>query len=132
MLVEHGAADGGLDDAAGALVSLVWPLDEFMAKRGLVPAQINDRRRYARMYYRCAAQLLLDGNLPAFPREGHAIKTYSCDISRSGVAFLADRELYPLETVRLQIDPLGEKRLCVVRCRRLGPQCFEVGGRFAK
>jgi hypothetical protein len=131
MLVEHGAADAELNNDIGALVSLLWPLDEFLAKRGLVPSQINDRRRYARMYYRRPSQLALDGNLPAFPRDDLVLKTYSCDISRSGVAFLSDRELYPNETVRLVIDPLGEKRLCVVRCRRLGPRCFEVGSRFS-
>ena len=130
MLVERSSADGELDDDAGALVSLLWPLDEFMAKQGLVPAHINDRRHFARMYYRRASRLKFDGNLPAFPRDGQSVKTYSCDISRGGVAFLSDRELYPQENVRLDVEPLGEKKLCVVRCRRLGPQCFEIGGQF--
>ena len=54
---------------------------------------------------------------------------YSVDISTTGIRFLHDTELYPGESVTLWTS--AQRLTCtVVRCRRLNPCCYEVGGTF--
>lgn len=118
-----------LSDLANVL--LPWPLDEFMAKQGVVPSRSADRRRFARIYYRHRAMLRLSQTLPAFPRATEMVLAFSCDVSRSGVCFLSDRELYPREVVEVSILRLGKRQLQVMRCRRLSDRCYEVGASFA-
>ena len=129
MLVEHGLPK--LNDlATPTRVLPPWPLDEFLSRKGLVLAHCDDRRRYARLYYRQPAILHLRTSLPAFVRPCEQIMTFSCDLSRGGAAFLSSCELYPHERVGLQIAELGGRQLRVVRCRRLAVGCYEIGAAF--
>jgi hypothetical protein len=103
---------------------------EFFSKEGFAPCRADDRRRFARMYYRAAAVVRFCGELPAFPRGAGDITAYLSDLSRSGMSFLCDRELYPCEKLEFSLDRIGTKRLVVKRCRRLPSGVFEVGCEF--
>jgi len=113
-------------------VHLPWPLDRFLAKQGHPVPCKDDRRRFARLYYRRPLVLELDTSLQAFIRPHERIDTYSCDLSRDGMAFLSPCELYPRETVTLAFSASDRATWMVVRCRRLGPECFEVGARASE
>jgi len=131
MLVEHDLSQYDVNGlAARSRVLPPWPLDEFLSKKGLVLSQCDDRRRYARLYYRQHATLLLETSLPAFVRPSERIHTFSCDLSRGGVAFLSRCELFPKERVTLRIAEIGNRQLQVVRCRRLATACYEIGATF--
>lgn len=131
MLVEPGLREDKLNDCPLPIQVLPpWPLDEFLSKQGVVLSRNDDRRRYARLYYRKPASLALTTSLPAFVRPDQEVSTYSCDLSRSGIAFLSACELYPREIVMLQVTELGWRQLRVVRCRRLASRCFEIGAEF--
>ncbi|MDX1962884.1 MAG: PilZ domain-containing protein [Pirellulales bacterium] len=107
-----------------------WPLDEFLSKQGITVSKYDDRRQYARLYFRQPVTLEVTGGLPSIPRENDSIPTYCCDISRGGIAFLSPIELYPRETAILWLGNLGKKNVRIARCRRLAANCYEVGGTF--
>jgi hypothetical protein len=104
--------------------------DEFFMKQGYVPCQVNDRRRFARLFYRVETDLRPLGNLPAFPREPAWSTVYLSDLSRSGAGFISPAEFYPGEQVELQFSALGTKCLVVKRCRKSPEGCFEIGCEF--
>jgi hypothetical protein len=111
-------------------VQLPWPIDEFLAKAGPQPAVIENRRRFARIYYRTTAALLIKTSLPAVPRPKSVISVFVADIARGGIGLLVDRVFYPEERLTLNIPTLGLKQIVVRRCRRLGDRCFELGAEF--
>jgi hypothetical protein len=107
------------------------PIEAFFAKQGAVPSRFDERRGFARRYYRRPAILTLRQTLPAFERPGEQTLVYLCDISRSGVGFLCDRELYPEEVVDVSLPVIGARQVKVRRCRRLAMDCYVVGSVFA-
>lgn len=49
------------------------------------------------------------------------------DLSRTGIAILYHEQLYPNETLKIQL--WGKTiEFKVIRCRRLGDSCYEIGG----
>lgn len=129
MLVEHRSQQAVNAGNSPVQVLPPWPLDGFLARHGMLLARDDDRRHFARLYYRRPACFELTTTLPAFVRRCESINTYSCDISREGIAFLSPYELYPREVIALKIDGLSWKQLVVVRCRRLAKCCFEIGAK---
>jgi hypothetical protein len=113
-------------------VVVPWPLDEFLSKKGLVATRDTDRRRFARLYYRMPISLCISQSLPAFPRKNKLMNTYSCDISRTGIGFLCDRELFPRETIYVKLPKVGKRKVRVMRCRRVCKNCFEIGAQFVE
>jgi hypothetical protein len=111
-------------------VRLPWPIDEFLKKSGHVPAVLENRRRFARIYYRTAAALLIKTSLPAISRPTGVRSIYVTDIGRGGIGLLVDQVYYPEERLTLNIPNLGLKQIVVRRCRRLGELCYEVGAEF--
>jgi hypothetical protein len=111
-------------------VVMPWPLDDFLSKQGIVQARDADRRRFARLYYRTPVKLHISQSLPAIKRKSKLVNTYSCDISREGVGFLCDRELYPKELIQITLNKVGDRQVQVMRCRKLSKYCFEIGGKF--
>ncbi|MCA9131992.1 MAG: hypothetical protein KDA45_02510, partial [Planctomycetales bacterium] len=51
------------------------------------------------------------------------------DLSRSGIGILYHQQLYPEEQFQVRFQGRLLHAL-VVRCRRLGPLCYETGGRI--
>ncbi len=50
------------------------------------------------------------------------------DLSRTGIGIYFHEQLFPLEKIQVELQ---HRRLTaiVVRCRYLGPKCFEIGGK---
>lgn len=53
------------------------------------------------------------------------------DLSKSGVGILTSCQWFPEEIGKLQFA-IGDMVVKVMRVRRLGPRCFEVGGRILR
>jgi len=117
--------------SSGGGVQLPWPIDEFLSKSGHVPAVLENRRRFARIYYRTPAALLIKTSLPAISRPTAAAPIYVTDIARGGIGLLVDQVFYPEERLTLHIPKLGLKQVLVRRCRRLGERCYELGAEFS-
>lgn len=128
------------DHGAGDLESLVaeWECgvelpchaDEFFSKCGPMPTFGDERRRYQRFYYRYKALLKLSGSLPAFPRPSQIKAVYTRDVSRDGVGFLFDEQIYPTERCLLILPNRLKRSLSVTYCRRLSMKCYEIGATF--
>ena len=109
-------------EATAAKVELPDSLrSAYFGAQGPVPLYHDNRRSFHRYYMRGKAVL---------KRGAMMIGTYTKDVSRQGVAFLSPVPLLPKERVKLCI-PTAELNLEVSRCRRLNPNCFECGARFA-
>jgi len=112
------------------LVRLPPNWSDFFEKTGPVPGALAERRRFPRINLRTKAVLQYRQTFPSLPRPALLYAVYTKDISRSGVDFLHGEQVYPLEQMVL-ILPDGKPRLIqVVRCRRIGPNCFEIGAQF--
>jgi hypothetical protein len=93
---------------------------DFFALHGQTAEANSNQRAYHRYFMRSKAILKKGDRL---------IGTYTRDVSRQGVGFLAPVQLFPKERVRLRL-PVTELSLEVTRCRRIGKDCFECGAKF--
>lgn len=94
---------------------------EFFGAQGPEPVFHSNKRCYHRYFMRGKAVL----------KRGKAmIGTYTKDVSRQGVAFFSPVALLPKERVKLRLVT-AELSLEVTRCKRLDPNCFECGAKFA-
>jgi len=101
-------------------------------QRSLVQVVDNNqnRRRYPRQTCRANAAMRPRKTLPPIRRNETWSRILLQNISRCGVGFLHSEQLYPEEEAII-VFPNGSQRILrVMRCRRLGPKCFEVGGEF--
>jgi hypothetical protein len=121
--VDHGQKlMNDLWEATAAKVELPDALrPSYFGAQGPEPVFHDNRRSYHRYYMRGKAVL---------KRGTSMIGTYTKDVSRQGVAFLSPVALLPKERVKLRVTT-AELSLEVTRCRRLEPQCFECGAKFA-
>jgi hypothetical protein len=90
----------------------------------------NDQRRFRRQPVFCAAALQHVTTIKALPRAVEWHKVVLLNVGRGGVGFLHSRQLYPSERLQLIFPDLRPRYIEVVRCRKLGSQCFEVGAQF--
>ncbi len=102
----------------------------FFDKRGAVPAQLDDQRRFPRFYFRTTAGLTYVASLPNLERPTGSFRVFVKDISRGSAAFLHGEQLFPRERVKLLLIDGVERLLEVTRCRRIQANCFEVGAQF--
>jgi hypothetical protein len=93
----------------------------FFAARGPESVYHDNKRTYHRYFMRGKAVL---------KRGQTMIGSYTKDVSRQGVAFFSPVPLLPKERVKLRV-PAAELSLEVTRCRRIEPNCFECGAKFA-
>ena len=93
----------------------------FFGAHGVAPVFPENKRSYHRYFMRGKAVL---------KRGTFLIGTYTKDVSRQGVAFFSPVPLLPKERVKLRV-PAAELSLEVTRCRRVEPNCFECGAKFA-
>jgi len=109
-------------DATTTKVELSDSLKQkFFQAQGPGPVHHDNKRSYHRYHMRGKAVL---------KRGQSMIGTYTKDVSRQGVAFLSPVPLLPKERVKLRV-PAAELSLEVTRYRRLEPNCFECGAKFA-
>lgn len=93
---------------------------DFYAAHGPAHGHNENQRAYHRYFMRGKAIL---------KREKSIVGGYTKDVSRQGVGFLSPVQLMPKERVKLRL-PVVELGLEVTRCRRIGKDCFECGGKF--
>jgi hypothetical protein len=103
---------------------------QLLERAGVVPSFDGDVRRFPRCYAVGRAELRCYQGLPAFsrPQERHAIMMI--DLSRGGIGFLHSEQLFPGERAVVALAGGKEVHVEVQWCRRLGEQCYQVGGRF--
>lgn len=113
--------------------TITLPEDQhrFFEESGPAPTVPDDVRRGGRIRVRTRGLAIPDSWLPALPRRLEGIGIYTSDFSRTGFGFVADRQFFPTETVRILL-PTFWMRVNVVRARRLGPRCFENGAELAQ
>ena len=93
----------------------------FFGAQGPEPLFHDNKRSYHRFYMRGKAVL---------KRGKTMFGTYTKDVSRQGVAFYSPVPLLPKERVKLRLAT-AELTLEVTRCRRVEPNFYECGGKFA-
>ena len=99
-------------------VQLSESWEEFVEPRGPMAAHMDDKRRFPRYYLRGRAVL---------EHEGTYLAIYTKDLSRGGLAFYCERQLFPCKQVRVWLadGPLGLVK--IARCRRIQERCYECG-----
>ena len=97
---------------------------------GYLVGDHQDRRRYPRKACHIHAAMRVRKTLPTVRREVAWTRILLLNISRCGAGFLHSEQLFPDEEAVI-VFPNGSQRIIkVMRCRRLGPKCFEVGSEF--
>ncbi len=91
---------------------------------------LDDMRHYTRYKYRTRALLSVGASLPAVMRATNQSVVFTKDVSREGIAFYTDSQLFPRERMRIWLPGQTTQTIRVARCRKLHHGCFEVGARF--
>lgn len=112
-------------------VVLPEELQRFYAERGYLAAMPHEDRSHARLNVRSQGFIRFSSSEPILNCE--IISSDTCqgtilvkDISKTGIAILYHRQIFPCE--RLEIFLHGRAiEATAVRCRRIGPQCYETG-----
>jgi hypothetical protein len=102
----------------------------FFDVAGPVASQLEDARGVPRYYCRSYAALKTRATLPALKREERVARVCIKDVSRFGVSFLNDVQLFPSERVQLITLDGVLREFAVVRCRKIRDGCYEVGARL--
>ncbi len=99
-------------------------LASFFDESGFASPSPHERRRYARLKIRKCVDIDFLGVGGKPPR--HSGKALTSDLSKEGVGILYHEQVFPEERFKIRI---GEQIITalVMRCRKLGPNCYEVG-----
>jgi hypothetical protein len=108
------------------LVVLPPGLEGFFDELGYAPSNPFDERRAPRLRLRCPALLEVTQTLPAARRETGLAHVLVADVSRCGIGLLHHEQLWPEERISIWL-PSHHLQATVVRCRRRGPSCYEIG-----
>jgi hypothetical protein len=106
------------------VVPVEW--NDFFARRGPLTSLGDEYRRFVRQHFPSRALLELTTSIAAIPRANARHVVLMKDISRQGVSFLHDTQLFPGERVELTL-PTGQIAYSVVRCLRHNHRCYEIG-----
>jgi len=111
------------------LVRLPEELKGYREEQGFIPSNIFENRTTARLRVRCESRFGIISSPPFVFRTESQFQVLMKDLSKYGIGIITHQQLYPLETFWVEL--LGKQiRASVVRCRKLGEKCFEVGGRI--
>jgi len=105
--------------------------DKFFKEAGICTSVAGDERSNVRMRIRTHAALHYETALPSVPRGAETVGVYIGDFSRRGCGLISPVQMYPEEIVRVVLATFWI-RLKVVRARRIGPSCYEVGGELTQ
>ncbi len=119
---------------AGLEVILPEDLKAFFYETGYLPTTAEEARCNARLRVRGVGDLLLTHTPPVLrdglsKRTKRTGKTLIKDLSRSGIGILYHEQIFPEELFQIRFQGRLINSIAV-RCRRLGVQCYEVGGRI--
>jgi hypothetical protein len=118
----------------GLGVMLPEDLKDFFRETGYAPSTPAESRCNARLRVRSVGEMHLL-TTPTALRALTASRTLQSgkilvkDLSRSGIAILYHEQLFPEEKIRICFQG-RQFEAVVVRCRRLGEKCYEIGGRI--
>lgn len=116
-------------------VRLPQEMQTFFCESGYLPTTSQEFRGNARLRVRSKAVLSVTSVLPVL-RESKLAKFVPGeilikDLSRSGIGFLYHRELYPTQRIKVHFQGRVIEST-IVRCRRVGELCYEIGGRVSE
>ena len=133
MLAGIGPKQAVAGDCEPLQVMLPEHMQSFFNESGYQPTTASEFRGNARLNVRaevCVKFTETPAMLKAIP--GQDIDTgigLLKDLSKTGIGLLYHRQLFPCQ--KLEVDFQGRRlHAVVVRCRRLGEKCYEVGGRI--
>lgn len=108
------------------LVQLPPHMANFFAEVGYIPAAWADTRTNARVRVRCEATITIHFESVFAKRAKHRARVLVKDLSRSGISILSHQQMWPNESFSVE---LYKRKLeaRVVRCQRLGKNCYDVG-----
>jgi hypothetical protein len=98
----------------------------FFTEVGYMPSTYVEKRAHPRMRVRCEAVITILFAPPFVHRSFTSARVLVKDLSRGGVSILSHQQMWPTETFVIE---LHKRKLSarVVRCRKLGDCCYEVG-----
>lgn len=107
-------------------VKLPADMRDFFNEAGYVSTVLNEQRTSARLRVRCEAVIHSTYTPPFMNRVEKRARVLVKDLSKCGIGILHHQQMFPTERFCIE---LHERRLhvTVVRCRKLGDSCFEVG-----
>jgi hypothetical protein len=118
---------GRLIAAAAKEIQLPKGREDFFQQSGPAPHYGGDQRTAARTNVRTTGLMIVERCLPARESMPKPSLIYTKDFSKNGFGFVAAREYYPGEVVRVLVATFW-MRIRLRRCYRIGPNCFECGG----
>ena len=108
------------------LVELPPELANFFDEGGYVSTTIFEQRSNARLRVRTISSLRILYTMPFSKRTCLRSRALIKDLSKKGIGILLHEQLWPGE--RFCVELLGRLIIAeVVRCRKLGHRCFEIG-----
>jgi len=96
-------------------------MKDFFDQHGAMPSRPGCRRAYSRFYLRGKAILR---------RGDEYFGVFTADASRQGIRFLSPVDLELRQRYRIRLPKTKEFQIEIVRCNRLGEQCFDCGAQF--
>ena len=95
--------------------------EDFFSARGELTECTTSRRAHERHFLRS----------PAIIKCGHQTHAvYLKDVSRTGIGLLSPVQLFPRQQFLMLLTEQIRYRLQTIRCRRVGPKCYECGTVF--
>lgn len=110
-------------------VQLPPSLANFFSEGGFTDTTHFETRKHSRLRCRCEADLSIDWSPPMLERSDCEMRVLVKDVSKSGIGLLVHEQLWPEE--RVTIAFMGRRAVAtIVRCRRLGKDCYECGAKL--
>jgi len=122
---------GSLIQSLEVTIQLPAEMSEFFKESGPIASCINERRKSVRTRVRTTGVLVPRRWLPACPRRPEPQHIYTKDFSKTGFGCLSSTQFYPGEIVRVLLATFWIE-VEIRRCRRLGTDCFELGGELVQ
>jgi PilZ domain len=101
-------------------------MSSFFRPAEYLPSAPNEARQYQRLIVRCRAAMVIESSPAEFDRGEYRTEVLIQDISQSGIAFLWHERMHAGEIVFLRFQG-RQIRAEIVRCKELGPRCFDCG-----
>jgi hypothetical protein len=115
-----------------ALASTIWSIQlparlaDFFSVRGDSQSIVHEERKHLRIRARAKCVGYFESTMLSMQRDTVGIPIYTADFSRGGCGFISAIQIFPTERLRL-ILPTFWLQVEAVRCRKLGPKCYEIG-----
>jgi hypothetical protein len=104
---------------------------EDLQRKGIGAAMHDDNRESPRFRTNGPAIFTWDSSPAAINNSRVARQVIVRDLSKTGIGILTSCQWFPQEVGKLQFA-IGDMVVKVMRARRLGPRCFEIGARIIR